>query len=102
MPACRSRPIWRQQILNAAAAGLIGLGRYQDALPSLEKAVTLSSGNKLKLAYYNRAIVREHLGDINGAYFDYKKAAELDPKFAPAQEQLARFTVTIGPAPDVR
>ena len=83
-------------------AGLIGMGRYQDALPSLEKAVTLSSGNKLELAYYNRGIVREHLGDISGAYFDYKKAAELDPKFAPAQEQLARFSVSIGPAPDVR
>jgi tetratricopeptide (TPR) repeat protein len=83
-------------------AGLIGMGRYQDALPSLEKAVTLSSGDKLELAYYNRGIAREHLGDINGAYFDYKKAAELDPKFAPAQEQLARFTVSIGPAPDVR
>ncbi|HXL70262.1 MAG TPA: tetratricopeptide repeat protein [Rhizomicrobium sp.] len=83
-------------------AGLIGMGRYQDALPPLEKAVALSSGDKLELAYYNRGIVREHLGDISGAYFDYKKAAELDPKFAPAQEQLARFTVAIGPAPDVR
>lgn len=80
-------------------AGLIGLGRYQDALPSLEKAVALSSGDKLELAYYNRAIVREHLGDISGAYADYKKAAELDPKFAAAQEQLARFTVTAGPVP---
>jgi len=75
-------------------AGLIGMGRYRDALPPLEKAVALSSGDKLELAYYNRGIAREHLGDINGAYFDYKKAAELDPKFASAQEQLARFTVT--------
>lgn len=79
-------------------AGLIGLGRYQDALPSLEKAVALSGGDKLELAYYNRGIAREHLGDIRGAYFDYKKAAELDPKFALAQEQLKRFTVTTGPA----
>lgn len=79
-------------------AGLIGLGRYQEALPSLERAVALSSGDKLELAYYNRGIAREHLGDIRGAYFDYKKAAELDPKFAPAQEQLTRFTVTAGSA----
>jgi tetratricopeptide (TPR) repeat protein len=79
-------------------AGLIGLGRYRDALPSLEKAVALSGRDKLELAYYNRGIAREHLGDIRGAYFDYKKAAELDPKFAPAQEQLKRFTVTTGPA----
>jgi tetratricopeptide (TPR) repeat protein len=83
-------------------AGLIGMGRYQDALPSLEKAVTLSSAGKLELAYYNRGIAREHLGDISGAYSDYKKAVELDPKFAPAQEQLARFTISVGPAPNVR
>ena len=78
-------------------AGLIGMGRYQDALPALEKAVSLSSGDKLELAYYNRGIAREQLGDIKGAYFDYKKAAELDPKFSPAREQLARFTVVTKP-----
>jgi tetratricopeptide (TPR) repeat protein len=83
-------------------AGLIGLARYQDALPALEKAVALSSGDKLELAYFNRGIAREHLGDVRGAYFDYKKAAELDPKFAPAQEQLARFTVTVSQGPDIR
>jgi tetratricopeptide (TPR) repeat protein len=87
--------------LNRGAA-LIGLGRYQEALPSLEQAVALSSGDKLELAYYNRAIAREHLGDIKGAYFDYKKATELDPKFAPAQEQLTRFTVTVSAGPDIR
>lgn len=75
-------------------AGLIGLGKFQDALPFLEKAVALSAGNKLELAYYNRGIARERLGDIRGAYLDYKKANELDPNFAPALEQLSRFTVT--------
>ena len=79
-------------------AGLIGLGRYQEALPSLEKAVALSRGSKLQLAYYNRAIARENLGDIRGAYFDYKMAVDLDPKFAAAAEQLARFTVTTDPS----
>ena len=78
-------------------AGLIGMGRYQDALPALEKAVSLSNGDKLELAYYNRGIAREHLGDIRGAYFDYKKAYELDPKFTQAQEQLTRFTVVANP-----
>jgi tetratricopeptide (TPR) repeat protein len=76
-------------------AGLIGMGRYKDALPALEKAVASSSSDKLELAYYNRGIAREHLGDIKGAYFDYKRAAEFDPKFAPAQDQLTRFTVSI-------
>ena len=75
-------------------AGLIGLGRYSDALPSLERAVAQSNDGKLELAYYNRAIAREHLGDIRGAYLDYKKATELDPEFAAAKDQLSRFTVT--------
>jgi tetratricopeptide (TPR) repeat protein len=83
-------------------AGLIGLGRYREALPSLEKAVALSGADKLELAYFNRGIVRENLGDVRGAYLDYKKAAELDPKFSRAHEQLTRFNVTVGPAPDVR
>lgn len=83
-------------------AGLIGMGQFRNALPFLEKAVALSNGNKLELAYYNRGIVREHIGDVPGAYFDYKKAAELDPKFAPAQEQLSRFSVTTSPGPNIR
>jgi tetratricopeptide (TPR) repeat protein len=77
-------------------AGLIGLQRYQEALPALEKAIALNPNDRLELAYFNRGIAREHLGDIRGAYHDYKQAQELNPKFEPAKEQLTRFTVTIG------
>jgi tetratricopeptide (TPR) repeat protein len=76
-------------------AGLIGLQHYQDALASLDKAIALSLSDRLHLAYFNRGMARENLGDIRGAYYDYKKASELDPKFEPAREQLARFTVTV-------
>lgn len=76
-------------------AGLIGLQRYQDALPALDKAIALSLSDRLQLAYFNRGMARENLGDIRGAYLDYKKASELDPEFEPAKEQLARFTVTV-------
>ncbi|MES2295057.1 MAG: tetratricopeptide repeat protein [Pseudomonadota bacterium] len=77
-------------------AGLIGLQRYQEALPALEKVIALNPNDRLELAYFNRGIAREHLGDIRGAYHDYKQAQELNPKFEPAKEQLTRFTVTIG------
>jgi tetratricopeptide (TPR) repeat protein len=77
-------------------AGLIGLQRYQEALPALEIAIALNPNDRLELAYFNRGIAREHLGDIRGAYHDYKQALELNPKFEPAKEQLTRFTVTVG------
>jgi tetratricopeptide (TPR) repeat protein len=78
-------------------AGLIGLKRYQDALTALDKAIALSLSDRLQLAYFNRGMARENLGDIRGAYYDYRKASELDPKFEPAKEQLTRFTVTVKP-----
>ena len=81
--------------LNRGAA-LIGLQRYQDALSALEKVIALNLNDRLELAYFNRGIAREHLGDIRGAYHDYRQALELNPKFEPAKEQLTRFTVTVG------
>ena len=75
-------------------AGLIGLKRYQEAIDALEKAIVLNKGEKLEIAYFNRGLARDYLGDLQAAYFDYKKAAEIDPNFGPAQTQLERFTVT--------
>jgi tetratricopeptide (TPR) repeat protein len=76
-------------------AGLIGLKQYRDALSSLEKAIALSNGEKLQVAFFNRGLARDYLGDLQGAYFDYKKAIDLDPAFQPAQDQLTRFSVTV-------
>ena len=73
--------------------GLIGMAQYQEALLPLEKAISLITGSKLELAYFNRAIAREHLGDITGAYHDYKAVTELDPKYQAAAVQLSRFKV---------
>jgi tetratricopeptide (TPR) repeat protein len=74
-------------------AGLIGQGKYQDALVALNKAVELESP-KSEIAYYNRAVAKEALGDIKGAYYDFKAAAEINSRFSLASEQLVRFRVT--------
>ena len=47
----------------------------------------------LYAAYYNRAIANERLGDITSAYWDYRKALDLQPEFEVAARQLERFTV---------
>ena len=78
-------------------AGLVGLRRYEEALTALDKSIALGIADRSYLAYYNRAIAREQLGDITGAYYDYKKVLDLNPDFAPAKDQLSRFRVITKP-----
>jgi tetratricopeptide (TPR) repeat protein len=73
-------------------AVLIVMQRYDDALADLDKGISLGA-NRLQIAYYDRAIVDEALGNIRAAYEDYKKAVDIQPDFSLAAEQLARFRV---------
>lgn len=73
-------------------ATLIALDRDDDALADLSKGIELGA-NRPQVAYYDRAIVREKMGNIRGAYDDYKMAVSLAPDFALATEQLHRFRV---------
>ncbi len=74
-------------------AGLVGLKQYDDAIRALDRAITLG-GTRLEIAYYNRGLAKDYKGDIEGAYRDYRKSLDLNPDFAPPQEQLPRFRVT--------
>lgn len=78
-------------------ANFITLKRYQEALADIDKGIQLGA-NRPQIAYYDRAVVHEFLGDIRGAYEDYKKAVELQPDFTLAIEQLSRFKVIRKPA----
>ncbi len=44
-------------------------------------------------AYFNRAVAKERLNDLKGAYFDYRRALELKPDWDMPKVELARFTV---------
>jgi tetratricopeptide (TPR) repeat protein len=70
----------------------IVLRRYETALQDIDKGIEMNA-NRLQIAYYDRAIVHEALGNVRAAYDDYKKAAEIEPGFVLANEQLARFKV---------
>lgn len=82
-----SGPTW----LNEGAAFILKQD-YNSALVSLDRAIELDSID-LYAAYYNRALARERTGDVEGAYYDFVKSKELNPDYAPTDEQLARFTV---------
>ena len=73
-------------------AAYIVLKRYDDALRDINKGIELNA-NRLQIAYYDRAIIEEALGNVRAAYEDYKKAVEIEPNFQLANEQLARFKV---------
>lgn len=88
----RMRPNVGATHLNEGAA-LILRKDYASALAALEQAIALETTD-LYAAYYNRAIAREQTGDVEGAYFDFKKAGELKPDFELVEKQLSRFVVT--------
>lgn len=73
-------------------AASIALGHYDDALADLNKGLSLGP-HRPQIAYYDRAIIYEHNGDIRSAYEDYKKALDIAPDFGPAAEELKRFRV---------
>jgi tetratricopeptide (TPR) repeat protein len=75
---------------------LLKQGKYQDALPELDKGIELGV-SKPHIAYYSRGLAKEGLKDLKGAYLDYKQAADLMPDFALANAELARFKVTYKP-----
>lgn len=65
---------------------------YNAALADFDKGLALGP-REPEIAHYNRAYVREVMGNIRGAYLDYKKAVELVPDFQLAITQLHRFRV---------
>jgi len=73
-------------------ASEIVLQQYDEAITDINQGIALKT-NKPEYAYYDRALANEALGNIKGAYEDYKMAVQLVPDFALANEQLTRFKV---------
>ncbi len=65
-------------------------GRPGPAVASITEALSLGVPQP-HMAYYYRAAARESLGDVRGAYEDYRTALEIEPNWGPAFEELARF-----------
>lgn len=90
--AVKAKPDLGEAYVNRGAA-YIGQKRFRDSLGQINRGLELGIDEPAK-AYYNRALAYEGLDDMKSAYFDYKKALEIQPEWTAPQEQLARFTVT--------
>jgi len=74
-------------------AALITLKRYDEAIADIDKGIGLGQTYE-HVGYYNRGVAEFFLGRITQSYYDFKKASEIAPEFAPAREQLKNFVVT--------
>jgi tetratricopeptide (TPR) repeat protein len=74
-------------------AALIGEGRASEGVAEIDRGLALDPPEPEK-AYFNRAIGREAMGDLKGAYFDYLEASRLKPGWNDPVAELARFTVS--------
>jgi tetratricopeptide (TPR) repeat protein len=65
---------------------------YAGAIKDIDKGISLGAKD-LHLAYYDRGMADEGLGDVQGAYRDYRQALSVQPDFKLASDQLKRFKV---------
>jgi tetratricopeptide (TPR) repeat protein len=66
--------------------------QFAPAILQMDKGISLGP-DEVEKAYFDRAIAKEAVGDIKGAYFDYAKAAELKPDWTAPKKEMARFNV---------
>jgi tetratricopeptide (TPR) repeat protein len=71
---------------------LLKVGSFNDARADFDLAIALGADNPA-VAYFDRGIAEEKLGNVSAAYHDYKQAQNLAPDFKPAAIELARFLI---------
>ena len=73
--------------------------RPGDAAASFTRALTLVPTDAENLTFYqakihfDRAMAREDMGDLHGAYADYAMASQLAPQWEEPKQQMARFSI---------
>ena len=80
-----------EAVVNRGAAYL-AMHRAGEAVADFDRALTMTPVHAEKI-YFNRAMAREDMGDLKGAYADYARAAQLAPKWDQPKQQMNRFTI---------
>jgi len=73
-------------------ASYMKLRRPRDAEANYSRALTRAPAHAERI-YFNRAMAREDMGDLNGAYADYAAAWKLAPEWDLPRQQMIRFTI---------
>jgi Flp pilus assembly protein TadD len=67
------------------------LDRGQPARAAEVFTLAVNLDSTFALAYFNRGIARQRLGDSVGANDDFRRTLELDPSVEQARQQLGRL-----------
>ncbi len=78
-------------------ATLIMQKRYKEAIDDIDRGLALGS-KQAHLAYFDRAMANESLGNMRAAYDDYRQALIIDPTFTLASDELTRFKIVTKPS----
>ena len=78
-------------------ATLIAQKRYAEAIKDINNGIALGA-KQLHIAYFDRAIADEGLGNLQAAYDDYRQALAIAPNFSLASDELKRFKVVEKPS----
>lgn len=65
--------------------------RPQAAAANFDRALMFNPAHPEKV-YFNRAMAREDMGDLNGAYADYAQASKLAPQWEQPKREMSRFS----------
>lgn len=71
---------------------LVATDRMAEAVADFNKALELGVVQPER-TYFNRGVAREWMNDVRGAYLDYRRAAQINPKWPDPREQMVRFTI---------
>ncbi len=75
----------------------VGRKLYAEAIANITKGLTLGT-KQPQVAYFDRAMANEALGNLRAAYDDYRQAVAVAPDFNPAKNELKRFKVVEKPS----
>ena len=89
--ALRRDPSEPEAYLNRGSA-LLRREQTGEALAMFSQALEHNT-RRPALAHYGRAMAHELLGDVRSAYYDYRRASEIDPGWGAPREDLQRFRV---------
>ena len=66
--------------------------RFTEAVAELDKGIALMPFEPEK-GYYNSAVAKEAMDDVQGAYMYFRKASELKPEWEMPKKEMSRFVV---------
>ena len=81
--------------LNKGMAFLHNPELAEEAIALFDEALARKT-RRPAVAHYGRAVAHETQGRVRQAYFDYREASRLEPKWREPQIELTRFKVSSG------